>query len=183
MLKRLLFCLTMLTLAVSLPARAQTIVLDGRYVGRAYFGGGAWRVTWGLDGVNSDPGSTLASVDASEEGEAFPYSMGYFGVVWGTIHLNDGNGNGLGGFLDVGGWLDEPWEGTFSITNGTGRYAGYTGGGTVTVAALDAPNPNYLTALTLKGSAGPPIPEPSTLFLLGSSGFAGLIQIRRRRTA
>lgn len=183
MLKRMLCCLAVLTLALSVPAKAQNVVLDGQYVGPTFSGTASSRAYWIFYGVSPDLTSQFPNATVEEAGELGLYYLGYFAPVYGSLELDDGNGNGLSGSLSVGGPLGQPWDGTFAISNGTGRYAGYTGGGTVTVAALDAPNPDHLTALTLKGSAGPPIPEPSTVLLLGSSGLAGLLAKARRRTA
>ncbi|HEY3411948.1 MAG TPA: PEP-CTERM sorting domain-containing protein [Armatimonadota bacterium] len=178
-----LVALYLLTLAFALfqSADAQTISLDGQYIGHASSSGGSTRVHWGFVGTSSELVTAFTNATASEEAEAFAYAFGYMAPLYGSLDLDDGEGNGLLGFLSVGGWLGQPWEGTFQISKGRGRYEGFAGGGTVTVAALPEPNPNRLTAFTIKGTAAPSVPEPSSLLLVGTSALAGLYSVVRRR--
>lgn len=183
MIKRLALFLYLLAFVPLPSANAQIISLDGQYQGYAFRGENGAGAYWGFTGTNSDSGAALTEAVASERGSPYFYHQGYFAADWGLLQLNDGDGNGVSGFLNVGGPLSEPWDGVFTISYGTGRYEAYTGNGTVKVEALPPHSFGGPTTFTIKGPTAPAVPEPSSLLLVATSALTGLYTFVRRRIA
>ncbi|HEY3267323.1 MAG TPA: PEP-CTERM sorting domain-containing protein [Armatimonadota bacterium] len=175
--------LTVALLAALVPssAHAQIVLLDQTYVGSFYVHPFIpFTASYSAAGKGAGAANGLARIQLFDEGD-----IGWKDGVpnWYETDLSANSfvlrGDGedsLSGNRFGRGFLPD-LDGTFFIKEGSGRFAGYRGSGSITIRAADWSAP---ATMTIHGTASA-VPEPSVLALLAGAAVLGIYPARRRR--
>jgi hypothetical protein len=164
-----------------LCARSQTISLDQTYTGSFFVHAFMpYAVSYSAAGESAGATNGLTRLSLFDEG-----SLGWKDSVpnWYETDLSanpfdlcgDGDDRLSGNWFGRGFLPD--LDGTFCIKDGSGRFAGYSGSGSIAIRAADWSAP---ATMTIHGAASA-VPEPSALTLLAGASVLGIYPARRRR--
>jgi len=185
LLVRWLKVVALLTLTCGSSVKAQTVSLNSDYVGYAGWHVIYWprSVFWaGGESLVAPSGLTLAGVVSEGYVDLFG-DLGYYqNDDLGRLEFEAPNGDGMVASIQGQGTIYR-YNGSFTVTGGTGRFAGATGGGTFQIEA-GTYSYDFIAPATLSihGTVDlAPIPEPGSMALLAFGAIPGAVLLRRKR--